>query len=692
MVAFSSDAEKKKWASLQNKTGLALQNIAKGTASVSDVQAVSNTLSGLNNLAKQTFDTAISAAEVSAKKFQKQYDNLTSDVNEAQLSAYEAALNKALAELAPDLIGQIKDILELDGLEQEDRDNVMGARLLDIQSLLPTKAGQIVTIDDLLTGNEMLVEDLQQKDEDRWLSERKKDLLDSIAEVFQGTLRDLAAKIKSEREPVRRTPQQQPEQHENNYPRLAAPTSQSMDLVPHVPSQAWDVVDADEAPLLSKAKSLIGASRNNDEATDVHTIDQEPNIQPSASTLKGDTNITLSKAAEQSVTQAADSQTSLYKQLMDFLDNPDGHKSGGAGSEDSDDKKADTWWRSFKNWMGDKFGDDSGGKKKKDSSDWLTGLGTMLVAMIMDPQLFIGLAKSIHDLMTWENIKEAATASWNFVKESASTVIDWVMDKLGIGKKHDDVTKDEADKSRVGGPDSGVKQTQSTVDRLKDPKVQAELAKIEEQRKHYYDNGAHADQKPNAMPAGDGSHASWQSKLSNFLGFKNGDETVTDRPQNATNPDGTPNFWANSTSVKGGTNNTSNSTSVAGGSTGDSNTTVNGGSPNTSNSSGMNVDNSSTSNTTVNGGSSVGSNRSSITNNATAGSVTNSTVSSPGTSVTVSPGTTTPPPSTNTNQSLTTPSSGQPAKGTSQIGMSTFGFHSSVDDSLPLMNSTYLVN
>lgn len=602
MAQFKSDAEKKKWASLQNQAGLSLQNIAKGTATASDVQAVSTALNGLNRLAKEVFDQAISAAEVSAKKFEGQY----AAIQENNLSAYELALNKALTEFAPDLVGQIKDVLELENLEQTDElEKTFGSKLTDIQNLLPDRKGDLLTTDDLLTAQDLLVDELSTRDDAKW-ELRSKSLIEQIADTFKTTLRDLATQIKAERRVS--TPANVPQL---GYAGAASPT--------------WDVVD-DQPRLLSQANSLVGGSRQMALANRSDVIDMQPNTRTQASTIKSPEGIAMSKATEDAITTAANDQTSLYKQLLDFLANPDGHKSG---KEDTTEDKAEAVARSLKNLgRGSKTKKD----KKSETSSWLKALGPALAAMILDPQLFSGLADSVQKILTWDNIKKTAVASWEYMKDQGKTIVDWIYDKLGLNKK---VDQKEADSYKDHG---GAKLTQSNIERLKDPKVQAELAKMDAGLK---------DKNPNArLPEAKdpGKHASWQSKIANLFGITLGDANVV------------------KSDVAQATNNPSYYTSQS--------TNVNA-SANTS----------------------VGGNRASVTNNNTdASSISKSTVSNPGTTIKVSPGTSTPPPGATAPSAPAGTGSSAPGKGAPQIGMSSFNFHSSIDDSLPLMNSTFLTH
>jgi hypothetical protein len=451
--------------------------------------------------------------------------------------------------------------------------------------------------------------------------------------VFQHTLRDLAASIKRERTAMGNGEIG----HHANTPLLSGPSGGGNSLVPYQ-SNDWHL--AEQPSVLNRAMSLVGGNREGDSAPAADVIDMPTgNTATQGSTVKGADVVSLSPNTEAAITNAANDQTSLYKQLMDFLANPNGHKSG---ESDKAEENANAVARALKNEFGDKSSGKKSKKEKDDTSSWLKGLGGVLAAMIMDPQLFTGLAETVQKILTWDNIKKMAVSSWEYMKDQGKTIIDWVLEKLGLNKK---IEQPEVDAAKDHG---GAKLTKSNAQRLQDPKVQAELAKMDAGLK---------DQHPGAkLPEAKdpGAHQSWQSKIGNFFGIKLGDENVV--KSDVANATSNPSYYAN----KGGNSNT---TSV------NANTTV-----------------------TASSSANVGGNRSTVNNQANAGSITNSTVSNPGTTVKVNPGTSTPPPGASSPSGPAGTGSNAPGVGSPKIGGSSFGFQSGIDDSLPLMNSTFLVN
>lgn len=613
MAEFKSAGEKKKWDSLQNQAGHSLQQIAQGRATSADFQRVSNTLAGLNKLAQQVFDEAVSAAEVQAKKFQAQYDQaltkLKTDEQAKDLTAYEAAINKVLLERNPDLIQAIHEAITLELFQQsEDLEKSLGGKFDSIKDLLPPK--DLPTVDDTLAASDLLVERLSDLDDTKW-GRRSEALLDKIGGLFRDTLREVAEAVQRARSSAH-TPQ-----IGRSAPRLGY-------------AGASDVMDVEDNHPLSKAMALIAPTE------EPYTVDNTAPAQTSmaSGTLaknNAENTIQMSQHTESTIAKAAQDQTDLYSQLMGFLKNPAqamadsggspgyGPNAGkGAGSgqekEESEGEKADTWWRSFRNWMGDKY--DAAKDWNKENKGWLSGLGTLLSAMLLDPQLFENIGNLLGKYLTWDNIKDAAGEAWHFMLDKGKDIVSWVQDKLGLNKP---LSQKEVDDAKTDG---GVKLSKTAADRLKDPKVQAALAAQGDPFKDKHP-GAKLPDNPDA-----GGHSSFMSKVSNLFGFTAGSDHVA-VDQSVT----------------------------------DTNTTIaNGGSP-TLNRSGLGVA------PTANGPTAV---------------------AADGKPMSVTPGVTAQAPGTAPlDQGGQAAQSGMPSKGSPQISMSSFKFHSSVDDSLPMMNTTF---
>lgn len=669
MAQFSSDADRKKWESLQNSAGSSLEAIVHGRASNSDFQRVATVLNGLNGLAANVFSQAVSAAEVQAKKFEASYENVLATRDNETLTAFELALNDQLSKLAPDIVGSLKEIIEMSALESnDDLTRSMGGRFSDIESLLPPR--DLPTVNDLLTANDLLADQINQanklladaeyQEEDAKWEKRESSLVEKIADAFRDTLRDLAETINRERA-ARAGPS--PAAGGHHVPRL---TGQARyDAIKRV-----DVKDIGLPPLLQHANQMItdpeeelrklneltGTEQGAPESDENGLTTTSPSTLPKG---RESPTISLSQKAENAITTAAQDQTTLYSKLLDFLSGGPAEQGGkGHGQEqghDEEEEKADTWWRSFRNWMGDPA------KKykefKKDNAGWLKALGSALALMILDPQLFKSFGEMVEKYLTWDNLKSAVSTAWDWVYKQGASVVDWVMSKLGLDKAID---KQEADASRKDGPDSGAKQTQSTIDRLKDPAVQAAIKAHNDE----YAKTHPADKNPNAtMPdlrsdAEKKESGSWQSSVNNFLGktigyrFDKGSDATVNKSMGTKGEDGGYTFTTGDSSA-------SSSSSVG---------------PSSSTNS---VDASSVS---------AASNRSSLTSNTTNNQ---STQSVPGTPVKMTPGTTTTAPGSATSVAPAGGSDGRTIKGSPQVGIGSFGFNASIDDSLTMMNTSY---
>lgn len=623
MAEFKSAAEKKKWDSLQHQAGHSLHQIAQGKATSADFQRVSNTLSGLNKLAQQVFDEAVSAAEVQAKKFQAQYDTalekLKADEKDQDLTAYEQALNKVLLERNPDLIQAIHEAITLELFQQsEDLEKSIGGKFDSIKDLLPPK--DLPTVDDTLAAGDLLVEKLSSLDDSKW-ERRSGGLLDKIGSLFRDTLQDIADQVMRSR--------QQGSAPESHRPRLAGPSRALKDNV-------IDMEDVGAPPQLQKANQLVA----DDPMVELQKLMQLTGPAPAMTSMSSgalpkntaEPTIQMSPKTEATISQAAEDQTSLYTELINFLKNPaqamansGGSGFGGAGGgsgqdkEESEDEKADTWWRSFRNWMGDKY--DKAKDWSKDNKGWLSSLGTLLTTMLLDPQLFEQIGSLIGKYLSWDSVKDAALGAWSYLKDKGTSVVDWVMDKLHI-------------KDAANYVEDKYKKTKEAVSNAKDTVVKGASSAL--------------------------------NKVENFFG--GGDQTQNTTNNTTLNKNGSSTTKAGTSPAKAAAPSAAGSApalAVPPSAAGLSSTTVQ--SP------------------TLNGGS----NRSSVINNTTNANGP-TTVAADGKPMSVTPGITAQAPGTAPlDGGGQAAQSGLPSKGSPQISMSSFKFHSSVDDSLPMMNTTF---
>lgn len=482
MPTFGSDKERKKWQSLQNQAGTSLTAIVHGKGTASDFQRVTNVLNQQSSLAGQVFAQAVSAAEVQAKKFEAAYSKIKQNDATETLTAFELALNDQLSKLAPNLIADIREIVEMSVLQSnEDLTRTIGSKFSDLHELLPKK--ELPSTDDVLAANDLLREQLAHDDEARW-KEREPALIEKIAAVFETTLRSLAERINRERAAGHAGGMQ---------PALTAP-------IPRLP--------APNTPpsVLDRAMPLLGgpsASRTSSAA-------------PSASADQSTAVVALSVRTQEILTTAAQEQTDFYKRLKDLLPAPAQAQGGTQQQSDDEEKKADTWWRSFKNWFGDRKDDLA--KARKSNAGWLGALGKTLALMILDPQLFKMLGDGVRKYLTWDNLVEGAKMAWTWVSEQATKVLDWVKNLLA--PKDDTVSqKDVADVRKSQGGAATLTKT-----------AQARIDAMTPQERAQFDAMNKGDKNPGKVAVGSGdysnNHSSWQSKVANFFGLKVGADTV----------------------------------------------------------------------------------------------------------------------------------------------------------------------
>jgi hypothetical protein len=413
MAAFNSDQAKSKWQSLQNSAGPSLSAIVQGRGNAADFSRVASVLNTLNGLAAQVFAQAVSAADQQAKKFGAQYENILRDQSAKDLTAYEIALNEALATVAPDVIDNVREIIEA---SNDELTRTLGGRFDGLQEMMPPK--DLPTTDDLLAANELLAEQLTkglaQEDDVVW--ERRSDgIVAKVLAGFQSLIEQMAGSRggSPSRSPVARAPLA-----------LAGPSG-FHDLDD-------DGMDPREANLASHALAMISAPASHD-IVDVNDYKEELNHTAASSGAltngKESPTLSLSSGAEKQIQVAAAAQTDLYSKLLEFLTHTG--KESEADEEAEEEKKADTWWRSFKNWSKGKS--DKVKEFGKENSGWLGALGSALALAMLNPQIFKYFGDQIEKYLTWDNLKGAVGTAWDWVKDQGTAVIDWVLEKLHIG-------------------------------------------------------------------------------------------------------------------------------------------------------------------------------------------------------------------------------------------------------------------
>jgi hypothetical protein len=431
MAKVNNSTAQNKWDSLKGSAGVSLTRVVQGKATSSDFQRVQNVLNQQSSLASQIFSQAVKSAEAQAKKFQASYSAVLGKGNKELLSSFEVALNAELQKITPDIIGQLKEIIEMSASSQgEEIDKAMGSRFEQFREFLP-KEKDVPTIKDMLDANSRLAAEIHSDAQVRWERNQPK-LLEKIAGVFQSTLRNLAETINREKA------QRAQGSSQGGEPRVLPNPDGHGPLLLGGPA-----APAERPSVLAQGMSMV---KGHEEATDVDA--KEVGSSHSAGGGSSTMVVALNPAAQRELTTAAQAQTDFYSRVKALLPSPGKEGKGDAEEEGKEEKKADTWWRSFKNWFGD---DEDKKKKKSDKLDWIKSLGTMLALMILNPKLFQTIGEGIKKLLTWENLKAAAEKSWDWVKGMASSVMESIANLLGGTMKTP--TQADVTKTKDGGTD-----------------------------------------------------------------------------------------------------------------------------------------------------------------------------------------------------------------------------------------------
>jgi uncharacterized protein YukE len=407
-----------KWDSLKGSAGVSLSHIVQGKASSSDFQRVQSILNQQSSLASQIFKQAVSTAEAQAKKFQDSYQAVLDKDNKELLSAFEVALNAELQKVTPDIVGQLKEIIEISSASnRDDIDKSMGARFEQFREFLP-KEKDVPTIKDMLDANSRLAAEVHSDAQVRWERDQPQ-LLEKIANVFQTTLRNLADAINREKAQRAPTPP-----GGNISAAHALPGHESLPLLGHAPQ----VVD-ERPSILSQGMALLHDPGSSGSASAAQGQPGSERSSGNASTMV----VALSPAAQRELTTAAEAQKDFYERMKELLPGGGQATKGEAEEEGDEEKRADTWWRSFKNWFGDDESS-SRSKKKSDKSDfgWLKTLGSALALMVLNPKLFQTIGEEIKKFLSWDNLSKSFDAAWKWVSEQASSIIDSIEKMLSI--------------------------------------------------------------------------------------------------------------------------------------------------------------------------------------------------------------------------------------------------------------------
>lgn len=537
--SFRSEYEQKKWAALQANSNASIKSIVSGKGTASDVAKLSNAVGQLSKLAKSVFDEGVEAVEKSAAASVEQINKKRVSKGKAPLSEkalsslFELAFAKVLKENAPPLLQDIHDTLKLELYEQDDRFKTeLKGQFERFQQFLPKHDAP--SVDDMIALFDLSRELDQRDDASIWLK-REQELVTKIKSAFGDALREVAQAVRAAKQSAsgyhdagtRYTPNS-----------LALPAPGGSHAGP-----AWDVVD--DEPRHANLPALVHQHRPREHeverehepsklASVVHAL-TAPAPQ-AANGVEGTTtalpNVSLSAKADEAIITAAEQQTKLHQTIVEALD---GQQHDFEQERDDEKDEPDNWMRKLRGWLGGKV------KKATNSDSWWEVAAKALLLALTDPELFETISKKVRDVLDWDNIKKGLGTLWDWLYGKANTIVDWVLDKLGLGKPK--ATDNVEDKKDHGGAVVNL----SNADRLKDPAVIAASNALTEQnfKKDKNPNAVMPDLRSDKEKSESGS---WQSSVNNFLGstigyrFDRGAASVggspSDAPVSVRNKDG----------------------------------------------------------------------------------------------------------------------------------------------------------
>lgn len=403
---FNSDAESRKWKALEATASIPLQRLLAGTATPVDIRATTKLLQQQSKLAASVFEEGVRAVEMTADQVLDKMNSKRADqgkkplTQKAHARLYKQTFEEVMKNYAPDIIGSLKDIITEqfdEGLKETNEtitkgfDKLHGYRPTELQ---PTR--DLPSTDDLIAIHQASAEDSIKHEDRKWPS-RLADIKTAVESAVGTTIRSLVDKMTSDKE---------------------AKVGNSDDL------------DTGYSPT-AKLASMRG---EDNEVLDTVT-DDKGQVFPL---------VQLQPQTEAAVVDATRTQTGFNATIENLLRDK---KAADANADDGDEsasdakeeRKASSWFR--------KFGDMFKHKKSKKGlfggsplSMILKGLALALTA----PQLIDTVARAAKEYLSMDNIMKFLKTTLNTVYETGSSLVDWVLDKLGVNKKF------EADPNNLG--------------------------------------------------------------------------------------------------------------------------------------------------------------------------------------------------------------------------------------------------
>lgn len=483
-MKFRSEYERKKWAALQASTNASIKSIVEGKGTSADAQRVSNAVGQMSKLAQEVFDDGVSAVSDAAKEAVKALNEKRVSKGKAPLTAeafsklFEDAFARLMKKEVPPILQDIHDTLLIELYEQDDRFRSTLASQFD-RFKEHMNAGDMPSTDDMIALFDLNREITFKQEELLW-KQREEGLIEKIADTFRDTLREVAASVQAARQ------------------RAAGPSASGMPrLAIAGPSGNWEVVDVE--PSGSGGLKALPAPEQRSAGSSLMSVvsqftGKSGKAADSAVTESGSTlpMVSLSEKADAAIITAAEQQTAFHERIVEALDqNEREHED----EKEDEDEEQTNWFRKLRAYVGDKY------KAATGSDNWWEAAAKTLLLAMTDPGLFDAISKKVSEVLTWDNIHKVLDSTIEWLWQKGNNMVEWVLDKLGIGtpKSTDNVDSFRKD----GGKGATLAPTDAT--RL------AAANALPDPFKKGGTGGPLPDNKdPNA-------HSSWQSTVNNFL-------------------------------------------------------------------------------------------------------------------------------------------------------------------------------
>lgn len=380
---FRSTQEQNKWAAIESGAKASMDRIAQGKGSKQDLKNVSDALGKFNSLARNVFDEGVTAIEASAQNVLDLIHEDRKKKGKAPLTPeqtqklFEQAVQRELFEFGPDLVETIQAMLDR-RFEALEAHNKKAAEQFD---KFASFTGQSMVTSHTMANilNDEAIRE-RRYDDNRWgrrldgMATMMRDIVDDSIITFMGkfTGRNLSA---------------------DGTP-VGAPANEGYS----------------PAGLASK---FGGAANEEAQANGTTPTGDQTTVAPV---------VKLDPTTEDAVTQAANNKRSLGDFLSDRLRSLLEWKQ--KRDEKSEKEKADTWWHSFKTWVGDKYD-----KMKKSSKEgWISKIAKGLSLALLAPQIFDTIATKVKETLTWDNVVAAGQWVMNQIIDKGPDVLRWLGD------------------------------------------------------------------------------------------------------------------------------------------------------------------------------------------------------------------------------------------------------------------------